>query len=236
MRRLIALLACAAAVLCACGTREEADPQPLAAAIGEINGRDALSGKYSLEMTFGQSNTLYYATGDVEWDRAELTAHASFVQNYLGTAVRSENTYENGVMKSTENSGELEVERDADELFSKFPYFKLPEYSSGGEGLSAADSGTSTTYTYTMPDGKAFAESVVGDLYSLVTVIKKPQREKTEYGAVECTVVVRGGAVASARYEYTVKLFDTPAYSDVYSAPESEYTVTVKVSAKITYK
>ena len=87
-----------------------------------------------------------------------------------------------------------------------------------------------------MPDGKAFAESVVGDLYSLVTAIKKPQREKTEYGKVACIIVVRGGTVESARYEYTVKLFDTPAYSKVYSAPESEYTVTVKVSAKITYK
>ena len=32
MRRLLALLLCAAAVLCACGAREEADPQPLAEA------------------------------------------------------------------------------------------------------------------------------------------------------------------------------------------------------------
>lgn len=236
MRRLLALLLCAAAVLCACGAREEPDAQPLAAAISDVNGRDALSGKYTLEMTFGQNSTLYYAAGDVEWDRAALTARASFTQNHLGSSVRCENVFENGVMKSIENGGELEVERDAGELFSKFPYFRLPEYSAQGEGLAAAENGTATTYTYTMPDGKAFAESVVGDLYSLVTAIKKPQREKTEYGKIACIIVVRGGTVESARYEYTVKLFDTPAYSKVYSAPESEYTVTVKVSAKITYK
>ena len=47
MRRLLALLLCAAAVLCACGAREEADPQPLAEAISDVNGRDALSGKYT---------------------------------------------------------------------------------------------------------------------------------------------------------------------------------------------
>ena len=77
---------------------------------------------------------------------------------------------------------------------------------------------------------------VIGDdIYSLVTVLKKPQKDKTEYSQAQCIYTVKDDKVVSAKYEFDVKLFDTPAYNPNYSQPESEYTLTIHVSAKVSY-
>ena len=46
---------------------------------------------------------------------------------------------------------------------------------------------------------------------------------------------LKDNKVLSARYEFTVKLFDTPNGSANYTPPESEYTLELKVVAKVSY-
>ena len=64
---------------------------------------------------------------------------------------------------------------------------------------------------------------------------KKPQKDLTEYGDVECIYTVKDGRIVSARFEFDMKLFDTPAYVPGYSVPEEEYTLNIHITAKVGY-
>jgi hypothetical protein len=66
--------------------------------------------------------------------------------------------------------------------------------------------------------------------------LKKPQKEKTEYSDTKCVVTVKDGAVASARYEFDIKLFDTPSVVEGYTPPEKEYTIKLHITAKVVYE
>ncbi|MBO5786634.1 MAG: hypothetical protein J6R45_04850, partial [Clostridia bacterium] len=52
----------------------------------------------------------------------------------------------------------------------------------------------------------------------------------------QCVYTVKDGRVLGVRYEFDVKLFDTPAYVPGYSVPESDYTVELHIVAKLSYE
>lgn len=243
IKNLVVILCVLAFVLSSCGNEEETVDESVVAtlnsAINATNNENKISGKYMLEITFANSATLYYALGNAAWDSEEGIASATFDQTYLGVSSVGANYYKNGVMTSVDDGVAMELERDRDTLFSRFPYAKLAEYKSEYGNISTSASSLGTTYKLTRIDTKELCDVVVGgDIYTIANVIKKPQPEKTEYGATECTFTVKDGRVVGCRYEFDVKLFDTPAYipGGAYSVPESEYTLDIHVTAKVTYE
>ncbi len=239
MRKFLILLLTLALLLCACGegeTQSDAS-ETLSAAINATNSETAFSGDYMLEISFGQGVAMYYAYGEAECDRAKKTASAVFSQTYFGVSANSENYIANGKLVSVESGKATEVPRDTEELLAKFPYgpmFTLPEQT---EGIAVSESMVGTTYTVMRKDTEAVCESVVGgDIYDLVDVLKQPQKDKTEYSETTCVYTVAEGRVIGVRYEFDMKLYDTPAYVPGYSVPESEYTVSLHVVAKVSYK
>lgn len=236
MKKIISLILILSLILLwGCNKQNDttADLANVQAAVDKTNSENPLSGEYVLEITFGEGSVLYYAKGDILWDREQSKAYGSFDQTYLGASAKLENYYSNGTMISVESGNAVNVQRDADEVFSKFPYFKLP--AAEGEVIK----GTNTlgdSYKFSINDTKSLSNLIVGeDIYSLVTVLKKPQKDKTEYSQAQCIYTVKDDKVVSAKYEFDVKLFDTPAYNPNYSQPESEYTLTIHVSAKVSY-
>lgn len=215
------------------GPDNTVSPEELNSAVGAINSETRLSGDYMLELTFGEGSVLYYALGDIAWDRSENKVFAEFTQTYLGISSDMENYYSDGKMVSIEDGSPITVDRQSEEILTKFPYFTVPEASAD---VTKGSNSAGTTYTFSALDTKQLCESIVGtDLYSLVTVIKKPQPELTEYGETKCIYTVSEGKLVSCRFEFDVKLFDTPAYTPNYSQPESEYTIDLHVTAKVSY-
>lgn len=244
IKKLVIILCVFAFILVSCGTEEETmvDEEvvsSLNSAINATNNENKISGKYMLEITFGDSAVLYYALGNAAWDSAEGTASAVFDQTYLGVSSVGENYFADGKLISVDDGAVMEFDRDKDTLFSKFPYAKLPEYKSEYGNIAISASSLGKTYKIIRADTKELCDTVVGgDIYTIANVIKKPQPEKTEYGKTECVFTVKEGKVIGCRYEFDVKLFDTPAYipGGAYSVPESEYTLDIHVTAKVTYE
>jgi len=52
---------------------------------------------------------------------------------------------------------------------------------------------------------------------------------------VECTYTVKDGKIHSCRYEFDVTLFDTPLATPNGVPDESDYSIKLHVSAKLTY-
>lgn len=201
-----------------------------------VNSESRAEGEYLLSITFANA-VLYHASGDVAWDREAKTAFADFSQTYLGDSSVMLNYFSDGKMISVDDGEVEESERDAEELFSKFPYFKVLTHDSSGGGITVGRNSTGTTYTFNRTDTKDIFDKLVGgDIYALVFSIQNPQPEKTQYGETQCVYMVVDGKLVSCRYEFDVKLFDTPAYVPGYSVPEDEYTIDLHVSAKITYE
>lgn len=225
------------AALCGCSGADKTDSaaaEELNSAVSAVNAEASASGDYLLEITFGAGSVLYYAKGNIEFDRSEKKAFADFKQTWLGTADEVQNYYSNGIMLSVCDGESLSGDRDADELFSKFPYSKLLPCEDG-RSVTVGGNSLGKTFSVTRSDTEKICETVVGDIYSLVTVIKKPQKDKTKYGDTTVTYTVSDGKAVACRYEFGVTLFDTPSYVPGYQPPESEYTVELKVSAKVTY-
>ncbi len=240
-KALICILLALCSVICACGGEgekadNEANAKVLNAAIQAVNDETRLSGEYMLEVTFGEGTTLYYAMGDVAWDRSALTAYAEFDQAYLAASSSVKNYYSNGKMISVDGGEAIESERKSEELFAKFPYSEISPYGKNCGDIKVGSNSIGTTYTFTVGNAKALSNTIIGeDIYTIAKVLKKPQPEKTQYGDIKCIFTVSDERIVSCRYEYTLKLFDTPAYIPGYSVPESEYTLDVKVVAKISY-
>ncbi len=241
-KKLISFLIVLSILLCGCGEREEtADPEivsQLSDAIAKTNSENRFSGKYMLEITFGDSAVLYYALGNVAWDSEKGVASAVFDQTYLGESKVMENYFSDNKMISVENENAIPTDRDASELFSKFPYAKLPEYSSNYGKITVSDSAQGKTFSLKRTDTKTLCDTLIGDdIYKLANVIKKPQPDKTQYGDTTCIYTVSDGKVIGCRYEFDIKLFDTPAYvPGGYSVPESDYTLDLHIIAKVTYQ
>ena len=234
MKRLLCalLVSVLLASLCSCS---QVDPDELNAAVAEKNSVTRTEAGYSLEITVS-GTTLYYANGSVAFDRASRELYASLEQTYLAMTESVQNYYSDGEMVSVQGGEALTVQEDADELFGLFPDFEIFGYGEGCRDISVSDTSLGTAYTFTFSDGKKACDAIVGkDMYELALVISDPQEEKTEYSDVICTYIVKEGKIVSCRYEFDVKLFDTPAYVPGYTPPEEEYTVPMHVSAKITY-
>ena len=236
--RILLLFLVLSLLFCSCtGSTDNIDTAELASAVEKTNSETKISGQYMLEMSFGEGVTLYYALGDVAWDTEKEIASASFNQTYLGVSSKAENYFANGKIVSVEMGESVSVDRTADELFSKFPYCDVLGIGESGN-ITVAESTVGRTYTIVRDDTKQICETIVGqDIYGIANVIKKPQPEKTEYSQTTCVYTISEGELVSCRYEFDVKLFDTPAYvPGGYSVPESEYTLDVHVVAKMSYK
>ncbi len=237
-RFLICLLALSF-LLCGCDDGQEPSSQlvsELSSAILESNSETRVSGGYMLEITFSQGVTLYYALGDIALDREKETAFADYTQTYLGHSVTAQNYFADGKVVSVEKGESVTLERDPEEILGKFPYSKLLELPEGTKNVETKTSSVGKTFELIRNDTEIICDSVIGsDIYALVDVIKKPQPEKTQYSETVCTYTVEDGRVVGCRYEFDVKLFDTPAYVPGYSVPESEYTLDIRVEAKVTY-
>lgn len=238
-KTVICLVLILSLLLCACAEEEGDNAEmksALESAIAATNSEEAFSGQYMLEISFGKGVALYYALGDVECDRSAKKAFVSFSQTYLGISSTAKNYIGNGKIISLEGGNTTEIEGNIEDFLVKFPYggvFPLPENAT----LSSNESMVGTTYTVIRNDTKSICENVIGDdIYEIVDVLKQPQKDKTEYGETECTYTVSEGRVTGVRYEFDMKLFDTPAYIPGYSVPESEYTVQFRVVAKISYR
>ena len=67
------------------------DTEALNKRVKAVNAETKLSGEYMLEITFSEGVTLYYAIGEMEWDRDAKTAFTEFSQSYLGISGETEN-------------------------------------------------------------------------------------------------------------------------------------------------
>lgn len=239
MKKLLIAFLALSLLLCACASEEKANPEEiseLSSAIEKTNSENRFSGQYLIEIGFGAGVTLYYAMGDIACDRSEKQASLSFSQTYLGVSAKVENYIKNGVAVTVEDGDAEKTELDTDVLLSKFPYSRIFGYDDTCKSLKSAQSSLGKTFTAVRSNTKQICDSVIGDdIYSLAEVIKQPQRDKTEYSETTCIYTVKDGRVVGCRYEFTVKLYDTPAYVPGYSVPENEYTLELKVSAKISY-
>ena len=239
MKRLICSLLILAFVLCGCekDDYEKGDPSELNSLVEEVNSEERLSGDYQLEITFGDRKTLFFAKGEIAWDRTDLTIYSSFDQTYLGASGKTENFYRDGKMISLENGQTVENEQSSEAYFEKFPYFRIPLLDDNCSEIKLSESSVGKTYSFTRTDGKEISKMFLeDDIYQLVGVLKKPQPELTEYGEGECVYTVKDGRIVSCRFEFDMKLFDTPAYIPGYSVPEEEYTLNVHITAKVGYE
>lgn len=240
MKKLFTIIILLTALLiCACsGESAQSDPEiynTLCLAIGETNSFSRLSGEYMLEITFGDSVTLYYALGNVAFDRESLSASAEFTQTYLGDSSKSANYASNGKTILVDDGVAYETGHDINELMQKFPYAKLMSPNNESE-ITVSESRVGKSYSVVLKNSMEISETIIGsDLYDLASVIKKPQPEKTQYGDISCIYTVSDNKVVACRYEYDVKLFDTPSYVPGYSVPEDDYTLDIHIVAKISY-
>ncbi len=239
IKRLIAVLCLLAVCLCGCGGEDAPDGETvntLCEAIEKTNSETRVSGKYMLEMTFGDAAVLYYALGNVAWDTESAVSSVSFDQTYLGESSVCANYFANGILVSVDDGVVLSSERESETLFSRFPYAKLPGYDTAQGNIAVSSTASGRTYTVVRKDTESIIDSVIGgDIYTIANVIKKPQYDKTEYSDATCIYTVDDGRVVGMRYEFDVKLFDTPAYVPGYSTPESEYTLDLHIVAKMSY-
>ena len=235
MRRTIALII-AAALLCACGG-DRVDAAGLNAASSACAGKDRHSGQYMLEITFAENTaTLYYARGDFEYDRAGKTASLDFSQTWLGSSSKARNDYKDGVITNTTDGETFEVPREAELLFSQFPYFAPPLCLETDSNLSEHPGARGTQYTFVRKNASDFCKAVVGgDVCDLVPALRQPRREETSFGDVAFTCLVEGESLLSFGCEFDVTLYDTPAYIPGYSVPEEEYVITLHVTARVSY-
>lgn len=238
MKRLISLLLVSVFVLCACEKDEfvKGNTEEVNAIVENTNSEEKLSGSYQLEITFGDRKTLYFAKGEIDWDRSSFIAHASFDQTYLGASGKTENFFENGKMITVSNGEKVETEHESESIFAKFPYFKIPLLNENCGEIKVGESSVGTTYSFKRTDANELSKMFVEeDIYELVGVLKKPQKDLTEYGDVECIYTVKDGEIVSCRFEFDMKLFDTPAYIPGYSVPEEDYTIDIHIVAKVEY-
>lgn len=224
--------------LVSCGEGESLNPDAkntLCGYIDNINAETRLSGEYMLEISFGEGSVLYYSNGKMAWDRAEEKISSSFSQTYLGVSSRLENYFSNGKMVSVEDGDAIESERTAESFLTKFPYFSLP--SPEDEKVVLGNNTKGESFSFELSSSKALCDALVGDdIYTLVTVLKKPQKELTEYGKASCIYTVSEGKIVSCRYDFDIKLFDTPAYiPGGMSQPEEDYTIVIRISARLEY-
>ena len=227
----------AALMICLWGCSEKTDPEiksSLESAIESVNGESRLECDYMLEITFGERSVLYYAKGDTQWDRAENRFSMVYDRTLLGESSKMESYFADGKMQSVINGKLVAVNEVKTDVLSTFPNFKIPACY-GEADISVSDNSSGKAYKFIADDTKKLCEAVIGDIYSLATVIKKPQPEKTKYGEAQCVYTVKEGRVVSVRYEFDVKLFDTPAATANYTPPESEYTLDLHVVAKLEY-
>lgn len=205
-------------------------------AIETVNSEKRLSGNYMLEFSFGENVTFYYSAGDIDWDRENEKVSNVFNHTYLGQSSKAANYYSDGKMISVENGEAMTIDCQPDEIFSKFPYCTLDKYSDSYGSVTISENASGKSYSFTRNDTASLCEKIVGgDIYDLVAVLKKPQKDKTEYGETNCTVTVVDGKVVSCRYEFDMKLFDTPSVVNGYTPPEEEYTLNLHISAKVEY-
>ena len=236
MKKLIIALLVLPLILSGCTSSQDVEARSsLTEAIRVTNAETKVSGKYMLEITF-EGATLYYALGDVAWDLEAQTASVVFSQTYLGDSSEAANYFANGKIVSVDDGESISVEREPGELFSKFPYAKIPALPEDAT-LDIKNSTAGTAYGFAYSDTSDISRSVVGDdIYKMVDVLKKPQPEKTRYSETACTLTVKDGRVVGCRYEFDITLFDTPAYIPGYSVPEEDYTLDLHVIAKMAYE
>ena len=238
IRFLICLLALSF-LLCGCSDGPEPSKQlvsELNTAIKTTNSENRVSGSYMIEITFAEGVTLYYALGTISLDRDLVLAHADYTQTYLGKSVAAQNYYSDGKVVSVEQGESVTLERAPEAILGKFPYSKILELPEDIISISEKTTSVGKTIELVRGDTKTICDSVIGDdIYVLADVIKKPQPEKTQYGEAVCTYTLKDDRVVGCRYEFDVKLFDTPSYVPVYSKPESEYTLDIHVEAKVTF-
>ena len=237
IKRLLPLLLAAVITLCACGDNN-AYVDELHSVVADHNASDRKGGSYLLEIYVGDeaATTLYYAHGDFACDKTAKKAYTSFSQSWFGFSSKAENYFADGIVTNITDGEVITTERSAEELLSMFPYLDAPFYGDDCFGLARVNNSRGYVYTYTCRDGKGISESVVGgDLYQLAYVIKDPQPEKTVYGDVVCSAGVSDGKLTSLGFEFDVTLFDTPSYVPGYSQPESEYSLTMHIVAKVNY-
>lgn len=240
MRKLLIAVLSVFLLLCGCTDEEnKADPAAaaeLSSAIDATNSETRFSGQYMLEINFGEGVSLYYALGNAMCDRVEEKASVIFSQTYLGVSRNVENYIADGRIVSVNSGVSTEIEQDAKAAMAKFPYSKIYEYSEELGAVTVSNSTLGKVYTVKRNDTEAICDTVIGgDIYSLVDVLKRPQTDKTEYSETTCSYTVSDGKVVGCRYEFDIKLFDTPAYIPGYSQPENEYTIELHVIAKISY-
>ncbi|MBE6682771.1 MAG: hypothetical protein E7595_01320 [Ruminococcaceae bacterium] len=240
MKKLLPIiLLITALLLCACsGESAQGESElygALCSAIGETNSFSRLSGEYMLEITFGDSVTLYYALGNVAFDRESLSASAEFTQTYLGDSSKAANYASNGKTILVDDGVAYETGHNITELMQKFPYARIMSPNDESK-ITVSESRVGKSYSVVLDNSKEISEMIIGsDLYELASVIKKPQPEKTQYGEISCIYTISENKVVACRYEYDVKLFDTPSYVPGYSVPEDEYTLDIHIVAKISY-
>lgn len=244
MRRIIRILltaVLAGGLLSGCG--EKASFGEVSAGIDNTNAIKRYQASFITEFTFEEEKvTLLYQQGSYSIDRDQQQLYADYVRTYFGASDKITEMYKDGYVYQSNGSGRSKYQSKPEFL----DYLQYAEALNFNEkdisGLKKDTNSSGTLYTFKVKSGyDERLKAVLGDnIYSL-TKLTKPQKEKTRFSEIACEYTFTQNkdgqtVLANRQIEFTVYLYDTPAYTPGYTPPEEDYMLELKVRIKVTYK
>ncbi len=220
MKRIAALIAVLLLLLTSCGGNAELYRQSVSDAAEQTNLLTRFEADFFLEVTFDDSKaTLLYRNGSFGIDREAKRLFSVDSQTLLGTSVKVTTFCDGKTVYREAGQNKTASKLEEADVFSVLPYFPMPVFKA--EDMLDVEPRTvddGTQYVFSVKNAKDFilAASAGDEIYTLA-MLNKPQKDKTEFGNLNCsyTVGTLGGreCVTSQLYSFDMTLYDTPPYA-----------------------